>query len=274
MPELPEVETIRRSLEPLITGRRIIGVRIILLKALRGITPEMFTGAVSGETIKAVERRGKYLILRLTNNMRIIFHLRMTGRLVFSTVDDPAAKYTTMVLEFEGGKELRFEDTRKFGTIDLLDEGMSHPMNTLGPEPLAPDWSAKDLSEAAKNRQAAVKGFLLDQKVVAGLGNIYADEALFRAKINPNTPANAIKREEWVRLHDSIRTVLTESIKYKGTTARDFVDGQGHAGAFQTRLNVYGRTNQPCLVCGTPIHRQRIAGRSSHFCPVCQPEYK
>lgn len=274
MPELPEVETIRASLEPLITGKKITGVDVVLLKALRGLVPEIMTGAVVGKVIEAVERRGKYLILRLSNNMRIVFHLRMTGRLVFSDADEPPAKYTTMVLDLEGGKQLRFEDTRKFGTVDLVDEDSPHTMRDLGPEPLASNWLPSHLSEASKGRHIPIKGFLLDQTVVAGLGNIYADEALFRAKINPNTPVDVIQSEEWKRLHQAIREVLSESIIYRGTTKRDYVDGRGHAGAFQNQLRVYGRTSQPCLICGALILRGRIAGRSSHFCPICQPERK
>lgn len=274
MPELPEVETIRRSLEPLLTGKRITGVKVILVKALGELTPEMLRGAVLETSIQGVERRGKYLILKLSNDLRIVFHLRMTGRLVFCEADEPSAKYTTLVLELDGGKELRFEDTRKFGTVDLVDQDTPHTMKGLGPEPLSPDWQPDQLKKAAIGRHIAVKAFLLDQTVLAGLGNIYADEALFRAGINPNTPTDSITMKDWIRLHQAIREILEEAIAYRGTTKRDYVDGQGHAGSFQNRLKVYGRTDQPCYSCGTLIHRQRIAGRSSHFCPQCQPERK
>lgn len=271
MPELPEVETIRLSLEPLLAGIHIQTVQIYLAKALRGLDPEDFIQAVVGERIEAVERRGKYLILRLSGSARILFHLRMTGRLIVTDALTPLAKYNTLIIGLEDGRQLRFEDTRKFGTVDLIRGTESHAMNDLGPEPLDPQWSSAELQRSASNRRSAIKGVLLDQTVVAGLGNIYVDEALHRAGINPEDTPETLGAADWERLYMTIREVLSEAIHFRGTTRRDYVDAKGEAGEFQNRLKVYGRDGLPCYQCGVTLQRKKIAGRSSHFCPVCQP---
>ncbi|HHZ19028.1 MAG TPA: DNA-formamidopyrimidine glycosylase [Firmicutes bacterium] len=271
MPELPEVETIRRSLTPLITGKRIEDVSVYLPKAIRGRTPEELRQELMGKIIAAVDRRGKYLLLCLKEGGTLVFHLRMTGRVIFrATAEEPLAKHTTLVLDFAGGAQLRFEDPRKFGTVDLLSDHAHHAMDLLGPEPLGGKWTLDDLIKAGKTRKTCIKAVLLDQAVVAGLGNIYTDESLFRAGIYPGRPASSLSQEEWQRLYGIIQEVLAEGIEYRGTTHRDYVDGLGNAGGFQERLRVYGRSGLPCVNCGTPIRRKKLAGRGTHYCPKCQ----
>lgn len=270
MPELPEVETIRRSLEPLLVGHRITDTTVILPKALRGASPEELQKSVVGRTILRVDRRGKYLVLRLDGSVALVFHLRMTGRLSVKSPGEPLAKQTTLILPLDNGETFRFEDTRKFGTVDLLREGAPHAMALLGPEPLEAEWTSADLSRRAGKKRTSVKAALLDQGVVAGLGNIYVDEALHHARIHPARFAPGLTREEWERLYAAIRYVLSEGVKHRGTTRRDYRDAMGRSGEFQDRLKVYGRKGMPCMSCGQTIERRRIAGRGTHFCPVCQ----
>jgi formamidopyrimidine-DNA glycosylase len=271
MPELPEVETIRRTLSPKLTGKYITGVNVVLPKAIRRVSPVTLTAELTGEEILVVDRRGKYLLLRLSGHKALVFHLRMTGRLLVRDPNDPLAKHTTLILDLNDGLQLRFEDTRKFGTVDLLLDGAPHAMGLLGPEPLDPKWRTDQLIEAAGKKRTSIKAAILNQQVVAGLGNIYADEALFRARIHPERAANSLAEDEWNRLYQSIRDVLTEGIKYRGTTRRDYVDAEGKTGEFQNRLNVYGRKGLPCLVCGNLVIHKRVAGRGTHFCHHCQP---
>lgn len=271
MPELPEVETIRRSLEPLLVGKKIVDVSVHLPKAIRGKSPEELHQELMGKGIAAVDRRGKYLLLRLEGGGTLVFHLRMTGRVIFrASAAEPLAKHTTLVLGFADGSQLRFEDPRKFGTVDLLVDDGPHAMNLLGPEPLGGEWTVEDLIRAARARKTSIKAVLLDQTVVAGLGNIYVDESLFRAGVYPGRPAASLSIEEWQRLHGIIREVLAEGVECRGTTHRDYVDGLGNAGGFQERLRVYGRIGLPCVNCGTTLRRKKLAGRGTHYCPKCQ----
>lgn len=271
MPELPEVETIRGSLEPLLLGRRITDARVYLPKALKGANPEELREAIVGQSVTGLERRGKYLVVRLDSGLSLVFHLRMTGRLSVKAPEEPLAKQTTLVLSLDNGGEFRFEDTRKFGTVDLLRAGAPHTMARLGPEPLDEGWSVEELVRKAGKKRTTIKAALLDQEVVAGLGNIYVDEALHRAGIHPARPATGIAPEEWMRLYEAIRYVLTEGIAYRGTTRRDYRDAYGRSGEYQNRLRVYGRQGLPCATCGRTIERRRVAGRGTHFCPICQP---
>lgn len=271
MPELPEVETIRRSLEPLLVGRMVVGAEVHLPKALRGLHPEDLKNEVANRRIISVDRRGKYLLLRFEEHMALVFHLRMTGRLTVKMAEEPLAKQTTLILLLDDGRHFRFEDTRKFGTVDLWREGAPHTMVLLGPEPLGADWTGEDLAKAAGKKRTSVKAALLDQRVVAGLGNIYVDEALHRSGIYPGRLATGLSTAEWQSLHRSIQGVLSEGIRYRGTTRRDYRDATGRSGEYQDRLKVYGRKGLPCLNCGQTIERRRIAGRGTHFCPRCQP---
>ncbi|HHU51773.1 MAG TPA: DNA-formamidopyrimidine glycosylase [Firmicutes bacterium] len=272
MPELPEVETVKRTLAPEIEGKEIIGVEVFLAKAVKP-RPEIAEEFLPGRVIQKVTRRGKYLILTLDSQVKVAFHLRMTGQLLYQPRETPLAKHTTLRVSLNDGFDLRMVDQRKFGTINIFapDGAGLAPCGllTLGPEPFDVD-ALFSLKKAARRRKGPVKGVLLDQQVLAGLGNIYTDEALFRAGINPARPANSLTEEEWTILYEQICRVLTEGINHRGTTRRDYVDGRGQPGGYQKLLKVYGRKRMACLVCGEPIKYARIAGRGSHFCPHCQ----
>lgn len=272
MPELPEVETVKRTLAPEIEGKKIIDVDVFLAKAVKP-RPELAEEFLPGRVIQEVSRRGKYLVLTLDSGVKIAFHLRMTGQLLYQPRETPQAKHTTLRVSLNDGFDLRMVDQRKFGTINIFSPGgvgsAPHGLLTLGPEPFDTD-ALFSLKRAAQRRKGPVKGVLLDQQVLAGLGNIYTDEALFSAGINPARPANSLTEEEWKHLYDKICRILTEGIKHRGTTRRDYVDGRGRPGGYQELLKVYGRKGMACPICGEPIKYARIAGRGSHFCPHCQ----
>ncbi len=272
MPELPEVETIRRSLLPLLTGKKIEAVEVYLEKAVKP-SPGKLRDGLPGREIVEIERRGKYLTLQLDDGQRVTFHLRMAGRLVFMPVSAPLEKHTTLSITFTDGNSLRFVDPRKFGTV--VYHAPSEPpvgLRKLGPEPLTTP-KAEVLARwqtAAARRKGPVKGLLLDQEVLAGLGNIYADETLFLAGVRPERPANAISAREWEKIYESMITVLNDSIGHRGTSQRDYVDGLGEKGYHQVYLQVYGRKREPCRKCGTELVYTRVAGRGTHYCPHCQ----
>src|SRR5690554_6103012 len=270
MPELPEVETIRRTLAPYLPGKEIIGAEPRLAKAFRP-DPETFAREVTGRMITELSRRGKYFIVTLDNGRKIAFHLRMSGRLLYSEAHVPPPKHTTLVLRFKDGEELLMEDPRKFGTVHLFAAGTPPPgLAALGPEPVDEEAVLANLKAAGERRKAPVKAILLDQTVLAGLGNIYTDEALFLAGIDPARPANKLSPEEWEKLYSVVCRVLQEGIDHRGTSRRDYVDGQGEPGTHQEYLRVYGRRVQPCPVCGQPVAYKRVAGRGTHYCRFCQ----
>lgn len=270
MPELPEVETIRRSLEPLLTGRTVIGITAHLPKMINVTVPEL-VGAVTGRTIDQVKRRGKYLVLDLSNHQVLAFHLRMTGQLTVEPETNEARKATYFIVKLDNRTELRFNDTRKFGKVILYpDDNPPMGLRKLGPEPLSPDFTPGLLRKRFAKRELAVKKALLNQEIVAGIGNIYADEALFLAGIHPARPVKSLSDSEINKLTQAIRQVLQEGIEHRGTTKRDYLDGQGHPGSHQDYLRVYGRKGMPCLNCGTPIAKMNFGGRGTHFCPMCQ----
>lgn len=274
MPELPEVETVKRTLAPHLLNKVITSVEVFLAKAIKP-GPEMVQKELPGKRIIEISRRGKYLILSLDNGQKLAFHLRMTGRLLYLHRETPTAKHTVIILRLNDGFDLRMVDQRKFGTVNLFtDDDPPKGLKNLGPEPLgdegAPWLALESLKKAAKRRTAPIKALLLDQQVIAGLGNIYTDEALFLAGINPARPANSLTEEEWKRLFRAVREVLTEGIRHRGTTRRDYVDGRGEPGDHQHYLKVYGRRNQKCPVCGESINYSRTAGRGTYYCPHCQ----
>lgn len=272
MPELPEVETVRRTLAPKVTGQRITRVEVLSPRAVRPQEPARFVAALTGETITSLDRKGKYLEFHLASGMLLLVHLRMTGRLVVVARNFPLTKHTAVVMEFANGQELHFIDQRKFGVMELVSETdkASVGYRNLGPEPLRPDFTVAYLHEILASRKAKIKGILLDQRLIAGLGNIYADEALFRARIHPERSGNSLTDTEIERLHQAICQVIEEGIAHRGTTIRDYVDGEGVGGEFQHYLRVYGREGQACPACGEPIRRVRVGGRSSYYCPKCQ----
>ncbi|NMB12882.1 MAG: bifunctional DNA-formamidopyrimidine glycosylase/DNA-(apurinic or apyrimidinic site) lyase [Firmicutes bacterium] len=273
MPELPEVETIRRTLQERILHRRIQGVRVSYQKVLRNCTELEFNQALRDREFVQLDRRGKYLIAYLDSHNRVVIHLRMTGRLVVLPRDYPMEKHVSLQIYMSGEEELRLIDQRKFATVYLLQEPGFGPIKglaTLGMEPLEEGFTCIYLTEQVQGRTAAIKSVLLDQRRVAGLGNIYADESLYRAGIFPGRPAGSLSSTEINRLHQSIQRVIGEGIAHRGTTFRDYVDGDGRKGGFQELLRVYGREGEPCRMCGEPIGRVKLAGRSSFYCPLCQ----
>jgi formamidopyrimidine-DNA glycosylase len=270
MPELPEVETIRRGIEPHVVGKRIARV-VVHDRRLRWPVPANFARKLAGRRIAGVARRGKYLLLDLTGD-RVILHMGMTGRLFVLPPDTPWRKHDHVDFFLERGKLLRFHDPRRFGAALWWPAAQqSHPLLAgMGPEPLADDFSAEYLFARSRGRSAAVKSFLMDGRIVVGVGNIYAVEALFRAGIRPQRAAGRLTRDDCTRLVAAVRAVLNEAIEQGGTTFRDFQGAQGDPGEFVVHLRVYDRAGQPCLTCGTAIKRIVIGQRSTFYCPRCQ----
>ena len=272
MPELPEVETIRRDLEPLVVGRRIIGVEVdeATIHLLACAPIEALRANLIGRTFTSMGRRGKYLLLGLDDGRVLVMHLRMTGRLLWRPHDAPPEQYERARLVLDDSHDLRWSDLRKFGAWRIAEEP-GEVIRKLGPEPIDEGFSVKLLREALKGRSAAVKAVLLDQRRVAGLGNIYVDEALYEARIRPDTPANWLSLAATKRLAETSRSVLERGIENRGASFRDYVDGQGNPGQQHMYVQVFRRTGKPCYSCGTLIERSIVGGRSTHFCPKCQP---
>jgi formamidopyrimidine-DNA glycosylase len=271
VPELPEVETVRRGISPHVLNRRIEQV-VVRDARLRWPVPKTFARYAQGRRVAEVGRRGKYLILTLDNADRILIHLGMSGRLFLRTTGHPLQKHDHVDLLFDGGVLLRFQDARRFGAmLPWPARQLTHPlMETMGPEPFSAEFSGDYLFALSRGRSAPVKNLLMDGRVVVGAGNIYATESLFRAGIRPNRSAGRLTRVQCQLLVDKVREVLAEAIEQGGTTLRDFAGAGGEAGYFQQKLYAYGREAQACLVCGTPIRRVVIGQRSSYYCPSCQ----
>ena len=271
MPELPEVETVRRQLEPLIRGRQIADFELApgAERLLRGAAQDAVRAQLRGRSFGNVDRRGKYLGLRLDDDRCCVVHLRMTGSLHFREPGASDEPFTRAVFQLADGYQLRFVDIRKFGTIDVVDE-MSDALPELGPEPLGNEFSVDALRDALSGRTIALKAALLDQRNIAGIGNIYADEALFIARLHPEVPAGALRPNERAALHAAIREVLEEGVAHGGASFRDYTDTAGEEGEQQYYVRVFRRTDQPCDKCNTPIRRTIVAGRATHWCPKCQ----
>jgi formamidopyrimidine-DNA glycosylase len=272
MPELPEVETIVRDLRPKLVGRTITGVRHCdWPKTVAPLDPAYFCAALGGETVLDVTRRAKYILLHLSSGRVLAIHLRMTGALTYDPVPHPAGKATRLIFTLDDDGELHFTDARKFGKVRLLtpDEVPAF-LDSLGPEPLPDDFTLARFRALLAGRRAQLKPLLLNQRVLAGLGNIYADEALFLARIHPLRVAASLTEDESERLYHAVRQVLTQGIANRGTTISDYRDGSGDKGRNQEALNAYGQRDQPCPRCGTPIVRLVVGGRGTHICPHCQ----
>ena len=271
MPELPEVETIRRDLLPLLTGRTITEAWVSpqAPRLVQLTTPDEFTRQLAGRRIAGLSRRGKYLIVELDGGLMWVVHLRMTGSLQHHREGCPDTPYLRARFRLDDGSWLCFVDVRKFGMMWLVDDwALVHPK--LGPEPLAEGFDRAAFHALLRRRSAPIKSVLLDQTVLAGIGNIYADEALFLAGIDPRKPANRLSRRAVDRLHAAIVETLQAALGDRGSSFRDYVDAQGQEGLHQLRVKVFRRTGQPCLACGSEIRRVKVAGRSTHFCPRCQ----
>ena len=271
MPELPEVETIRRHLAPHLEGRVIERMEVLDPRWGEPAAPEEIEGAVAGRRIESVERRGKYLIFELEDEVFLVMHLRMTGNLLLASGEDP--RYTRVRFRLEGGERLVFADMRRFGTGVVLlgaDALEDYFASRLGVEPLGEDFTVDALRAAARGRRAPVKAFLLSQERIAGVGNIYADEALFRARIHPLRPVGSLKRPQIEALRGAVVESLEAGIDARGATIDDYRNPDGASGSFQDRFLAYDREGEPCSRCGTPIRKIRAAGRGTYFCPRCQ----
>ncbi len=270
MPELPEVETVVRDLRPLLVGRRIEGVRVSRF-ALRKPWTRGWSRRLRGRRVEAVRRRGKWIVLDLDDGGRLVFHLGMTGQL--TVTDAPMEDHTHLIFDLDGAAgRLRFRDVRRFGSATWFPDEVrmqaQFTASRLGPEPFGLDPAYWRGRLAATSR--IVKAVLLDQTVAAGVGNIYADEALFEARLHPTRLAATLDAREADRLRRAVETVLKRAIERRGSSIRDYVGGSGLRGEMQDEFRVYGRTGEPCPRCGAPIERLRLGGRSSHYCPTCQ----
>ncbi len=268
MPELPEVETVVRHLHPRLAGRRVRRIE----RARPGVwipSPPDAADRWRGRLIRGVERRGKWILVRGTENWRLAIHLRMTGHLEIVDTGAALRPHTHCVLELDRGQELRFSDPRRFGRVLALGPGAASPLDRLGPEPFALDPAT--LHQGLAGRRAPLKAVLLDQSFVAGLGNIYVDEILFAAGVDPAMPARHLLRQEAQALVECMRALLSAAIAAGGSSVRDYRAPDGRAGRFQRRHRVYGRAGRPCPECGSRIRRRLLAGRGTHWCPWCQP---
>ncbi|RNC29669.1 MAG: Formamidopyrimidine-DNA glycosylase [Candidatus Dichloromethanomonas elyunquensis] len=272
MPELPEVESIRLTLAKNTLGKKIIHIKILWSSAAISIPGYEFAELLKGKFIENFDRRGKYLLIGLSNGITMIVHFRMTGRLIYYPEIHPLDKHTHAVFCLDEG-ELHYSDIRKFGRIQLVPTAKAGEVASLvklGPEPLDEAFSFDQLGQSLSKKKGTIKAALLDQTVIAGLGNIYADEALFRAGILPERNTRSLKVSEIILLYNSIYEILREGIDARGTSFRDYRDAEGNRGSFQESLMVYGRGGQECKGCGNPLERKKIAGRTTVFCLHCQ----
>ncbi|MFA6850073.1 MAG: bifunctional DNA-formamidopyrimidine glycosylase/DNA-(apurinic or apyrimidinic site) lyase [Selenomonadaceae bacterium] len=273
MPEMPEVEIIRRSLINKLKGKQIVQIEILLARQIKWPDRDGFVAMTVGRHIIDIGRKGKYLLLLLDNGNTIVFHLRMTGRLCYTLKEASQDLYKRIIFLLDDGNLLIYADTRTLGTIYALApgeewriEGLSH----MGVEPLTEDFTEGYLYDVMYKSKAKIKSFLLNQKKISGLGNIYADECLHMAGIHPLRLAGSLMKNEIAQLHMAINKVIADGIRDGGTTFRDYRNGEGEKGHHQENLFVYGRDGKPCKVCGTIIEKIVVGGRGTHFCPNCQ----
>lgn len=270
MPELPEVETTVRALREPLIGATITAVRNTWPRHIAMPTPEELQARIAGRRILGIGRRGKFLVFSLSEGETLIIHLRMTGHLSVVSADTPLDAHTHTIFSLEGGRELRFRNTRKFGRVYLVRDPQE-VLGKLGPEPLEESFTAEALRRMLAGRRRRLKPLLLDQTFIAGVGNIYADEALFHAHLHPLRRTDTLDEEEVVALHAAIQKVLQMGIEREGASIDRYVKPDGTRGSMQDAVAVFQRTGATCYRCGTPIERIIVGGRSTHFCPVCQP---
>jgi formamidopyrimidine-DNA glycosylase len=264
MPELPEVETVKRGLAAHVLGRTVEH-SVVRQARLRWPVPDLTPA--HGRKIVSVTRRAKYLLIDLDDGQRLLSHLGMSGRWRLLALDEPLVKHDHIDLQLSGGLLMRYHDPRRFGALVWGDDLLQH----LGPEPLDAAFTAESLHQRAQGKSAPVKGFIMDQSVVVGVGNIYAAESLFRARIHPLTPAGKVSLAAYQALVVAIKAVIAAAIEQGGTTLKDFIGTEGNTGYFQQKLQVYGREGQPCGVCGNILQGVRLGNRASCYCAVCQP---
>lgn len=273
MPELPEVETVKRTLNELVNGKKIENVTVRLARIIqRPDDIQAFANLLAGHSIIKVERRGKFLRF-LLDGLVLVSHLRMEGRYGLYSNQDPLDKHTHVIFHFTDGTELRYTDVRQFGTMHLFTAGedlLLPPLNKLGQEPLEPSFTPERFKQIVSGKSTKIKSLLLNQEYIVGIGNIYVDEALHRAGIHPEISAKALSDHQLDQLHHAIVSTLTEAVNAGGSSIKSYVNGQGESGTYQQQLLIYGRKDQPCNNCGTMIEKTVVGGRGTHYCPSCQ----
>jgi formamidopyrimidine-DNA glycosylase len=271
MPELPEVEVIRRGLAPLLVGRRFLAVQVGSKRLRQQSSSQELRHWLVGRRLESLRRRGKYLVFNLEGGATLLIHLGMTGRLLTGPIPSPPPPHVHLVFRMEGGLDLFFQDVRRFGQVLVFPPGVDPPpLAQVGAEPFSRKVTPAWLAEQARGRSRPIKNFLLDARILAGIGNIYACEILWAARLHPATPVGRLTLMDWDRVLAETRRVLKHAIRKGGTTVSDYLNSKGESGLFQLELLAYGRAGEPCR-CGHPIQRLVQAGRSSFFCPVCQP---
>ena len=276
MPELPEVETVRRTLEPLIKDKTIKKVIVWYPKIIMGDVDKV-TQQLQNKKIIGVDRYGKYLLIRLNNDLTLVSHLRMEGKYRLVTPDQPKQKHEHVQFEFTDGTALRYDDVRKFGRMHLVETGTEQVVTGirhLGPEPNSEEFTVNYFEHALAKKKKNIKNTLLDQSVVCGLGNIYVDEVLWQSKIHPLSSAQKIPTKQLQVLHNNINQTIKRAIKLKGTSVHTFLDATGDSGQYQNELKVYGHVDDACVRCGTKLEKIKVNGRGTTFCPQCQVIYK
>ncbi|CAM3146596.1 bifunctional DNA-formamidopyrimidine glycosylase/DNA-(apurinic or apyrimidinic site) lyase [Leuconostoc rapi] len=276
MPELPEVETVRRGLEKLIIGNQIKQIKLPYPKVITGDSQAFVTGVLNA-TFKAIDRRGKYLLIRLSNGHTIVSHLRMEGQYSVEPLGTSPYKHTEIIFELDDQRAVFYNDTRRFGRMVLTTTDHEavevQSLGKLGPEPTDMSLTLAYMVDIFSRSKKPVKSFLLDQNKIAGIGNIYADEVLWQSKIHPETPANELSEIELATLRQNIISEMKMAIKNHGTTVHSFSNVFGEVGQFQNKLEAYGRVGQPCLRCGEPLVKIKVGQRGTTYCPVCQVKY-
>lgn len=273
MPELPEVETIRQTLKALVLNKTIKDVTIYWPRIIKHPDDiKEFSHLINGQTIVDIERKGKFLLFLLTDFV-LVSHLRMEGKYGVFRKEDPLKNHTHVVFHFTDNTELRYNDVRKFGTMHLFKKGqelLGKPLSSLAPDPFEPTFNFEEFYKKVIKSERAIKNILLDQTVVAGLGNIYVDETLFRAGVHPLQKGKDLSKGEIQAIQKHAIDTLAEAVQQGGTTIRSYVNTQGQIGMFQQQLFAYGQENKPCKHCGAPIEKMKVSGRGTHFCPSCQ----
>ncbi len=276
MPEMPEVETVRRTLLPLIKGKTIKEVTVWYPKIITGDAKE-FAKQLTGKKIENIDRYAKYLLIRLSDNLTIVSHLRMEGKYRLVKINTKKDKHDHVQIVFKDNSALRYNDVRKFGRMQLIKTGTEREktgIGKLGVEPNSAAFTVSYLQNGLARKKKNIKNTLLDQSIVAGLGNIYVDEVLWETKIHPLSQANAIPAEKIAQLHDNINSLIELAIAERGTTVHTYLDANGKTGGFQKMLQVYGHKGEPCVRCGTPLEKIKVNVRGTTFCPKCQVIYK
>ena len=276
MPEMPEVETVRRTLLPLIKGKTIKEVTVWYPKIITGDAKE-FKQQLVGKKITTIDRYAKYLLIRLSGNLTVVSHLRMEGKYRLVKINTKKDKHDHVQIVFSDNSALRYNDVRKFGRMQLIKTGTEREktgISKLGAEPNSAAFTVSYLQNGLARKKKNIKNTLLDQSIVAGLGNIYVDEVLWETKIHPLSQANTIPAEKVAQLHDNINSLIELAIAERGTTIHTYLDANGKTGGFQKMLQVYGHKGEPCVRCGTPLEKIKVNGRGTTFCPKCQVIYK